>query len=348
MKNRIGFSVLLALILSFVSAVLLLGACSGRGSNAPEASSGTVDNGYETFRIRIGHNNSTEHFIHQAAEALAKKVGEATGGKVVFEIYPAETIGTDREMADAIVAGSGLDVFIGATGSFTQHYTRLTFFEGPYVFESRQHLSNFYHSDFMQKTLNAELAKNCNVQSIGQIYYGTRHVTSNKIARTPAEFKALKIRAPKAEMIMDTVAAMGAAATPVEFSETYLALQQGVVDGQENPPASIAAMKFDEVQKYLILTGHIVQQNHILLAEYTRRKASPKLLDLLLKTAEETGEEYMRISWGIEDNLLKELGKTMQIVEVDQSLFRAAMQPVYKKWIPVWGQDLMDAIAAAR
>ncbi|MDR1902374.1 MAG: TRAP transporter substrate-binding protein [Treponema sp.] len=344
MKKKIGFKV--ALVLS-VALALLLGACSGSGNSAPAASA-AVDNGYESLRIRIGHNNPTDHFIHLAAEAWAKKVGEATGDKVVFEIYPAESIGSEKEMIDGIVAGSGLDVYMGSTSPFTVHDRRITFFEGPYLFESRQHLSNFYHSEFMQKTLNEELAKTCNVQSIGQIYYGTRHVTSNKLAKTPAEFKSLKIRAPKAEMFMDTVAAMGASATPVEFSETYLALQQGVVDGQENPPASINSMKFQEVQKYLILTGHMVQQNHILLAEYTRKKVSPKLLDLLLKTAAETGEEYMKISWGIEDNLIKELGKTLQVVEVDQSLFRAAMDPVYKKWIPIWGQDLMDAIAAAK
>jgi TRAP-type C4-dicarboxylate transport system substrate-binding protein len=141
---------------------------------------------------------------------------------------------------------------------------------------------------------------------------------------------------------------MGAAATPIEFSETYLALQQNVVDGQENPPASIKAMKFNEVQKYLILTGHMVQQNHILLAEYTRKKVSPKLLDLLLKTAWDVGEEYKKVSWGIEDQLIKELGQDMQIVEVDQSLFRAAMAKVYEKYLPIWGQDLLDAIEAAK
>jgi C4-dicarboxylate-binding protein DctP len=327
---------------------LILGACSGDRTGNASGAAASADNGYESFRIRIGHNNASDHFIHKAAEAWSKKVTEATNGKTVFEIYPAESIGTDREMVDAIVAGTGLDVFMGATGSFTPHDNRLTFFEGPYLFVSRQHVSNFYHSDFMQKTINEELVKNCNVQSIGQIYYGTRHVTSNKLAKTPAEFKSLKIRAPRAEMIMDTVAAMGAAATPVEFSETYLALQQGVVDGQENPPASIKAMKFNEVQKYLILTGHIVQQNHILLAEYTRRKASSKLLDLLLTTAAETGEEYTRISWEIEDNLLRELGETMQIVEVDQNLFRAGMAGVYKKWLPIWGQDVIDAVEAAK
>jgi TRAP-type C4-dicarboxylate transport system substrate-binding protein len=168
------------------------------------------------------------------------------------------------------------------------------------------------------------------------------------LAKTPAEFKALKIRAPKAEMFMDTVAAMGAAATPIEFSETYLALQQNVVDGQENPPASIKAMKFNEVQKYLILTGHMVQQNHILLAEYTRKKVSPKLLDLLLKTAWDVGEEYKKVSWGIEDQLIKDLGQDMQIVEVDQGLFRDAMGSVYQKYLPIWGQDLLDAIEAAK
>ncbi len=303
---------------------------------------------FAKMTLRVGHNNPTEHFIHLAAEAWGKKLADATGGAVTLEIYPAETLGPEREMIDAIGAGSGLDVYIGSTSPFTPHDTRFTFYEGPYLFDGRKHLFDFYNSDFVQTTLNAELAKSCNVQSIGQIYYGTRHVTSNKLAKTPADFKSLKIRAPKAPMFMDTVSAMGAAATPIEFSETYLALQQNVVDGQENPPASIRAMKFDEVQKYLILTGHMVQQNQIFLAEYSRAKMSPELLDIVLKTAKEVGEEYCQVSYDIEDRLLVDLGNNMEIVEVDQNLFREAMKPVYEKWIGIWGQDLMDAIAAAK
>jgi TRAP-type C4-dicarboxylate transport system substrate-binding protein len=92
----------------------------------------------------------------------------------------------------------------------------------------------------------------------------------------------------------------------------------------------------------------MVQPNQFLLSEFTRKKISPKLLDLLYKTAAEVSEEYTQISYDIEDNLLTDLGKNMQIIEVDQALFKKAMDPLYAKYVSIWGQDILDAIAAAK
>ncbi|MGI6030757.1 MAG: DctP family TRAP transporter solute-binding subunit [Eubacteriales bacterium] len=334
-----------ALTLSLAALTITSGCSSTDQNNTDPSSSTSTSSSGENIKLRLGHIQPVEHLNHIATTYMSDLVKERTNGSVIIEIYPAETLGVEKEMADAISIG-GLDMFCCSASQFTLKYEPMSIFEGPYIFRDREHVKKVYESEIMDE-LNEGLAKTCNVRSIAQLYYGTRHTTTSTVAaKTPADFNGVKLRAPNTPIFMDTVNAMGAVATPLAYAETYLALQQGVVDGQENPASAIASMKFDEVQKYLILTAHMIQINHIFLGELTRQQLSDEVVDIIETAATEATEKYNDEAYKIEDDLLAQLGETMTIVEPDLDAFREACSSVYEKYEDAWGEGMVERIQA--
>lgn len=349
MKKRLSFRSALASVLA-LSLVLLTAACGGN-STAPSASGpaqpSSSGSQTENIKLRLGHIQPVEHLNHITTSYMSDLVKERTNGSVIIEVYPAETLGVEKEMADAISIG-GLDMFCCSASQFTLKYEPMSIFEGPYIFRDRAHVKKVYDSDIMEE-LNKGLAETCNVRSIAQLYYGTRHTTTSTVAaKTPADFNGVKLRAPNTPIFMDTVTAMGAVATPIAYAETYLALQQGVVDGQENPASAIASMKFDEVQKYLILTGHMIQLNHIFLGEITREKLPEDVVTIIETAAKEATDKYNEEAYAIEDDLLAKLGETLTIIEPDVDAFREACAPLYEEYENKWGAGMVERIQAIK
>jgi TRAP-type C4-dicarboxylate transport system substrate-binding protein len=133
------------------------------------------------------------------------------------------------------------------------------------------------------------------------------------------------------------------------FSEVYLALQQGVVDGQENPAVAITSMKFFEVQKYLIKTGHIAQGNHIFVSEKVFKTLPEDIQKAILEAGQETADWVNEQAFALEDKLLKELvEKGMTIVEPDREAFIKAAQPLYDEYESQWGEGLLEDIRAIK
>jgi tripartite ATP-independent transporter DctP family solute receptor len=163
---------------------------------------------------------------------------------------------------------------------------------------------------------------------------GIRHMTNSKRAITKVEdMKGLKMRTPPDAVLVDIMQSLGAEAQQVKFAELYVALQQGVVDGQENPLANIASAKLYEVQKYLSLTGHKYEANPFVMGKRSWEKLSAADQKVFMEAAAEATQVQRKLSKEADDKLATELKtKGVQIDTVDRKAFIEATKPVYTKW----------------
>lgn len=206
-------------------------------------------------KLKFAHVYEVSEPYHAQALWAAKEISKRTNGRYEIDVFPASSLGKETDINQALSLGTVDIIYTGnlfAGGS----YGPLAIAGAPYMFRDLAHWKAYAKSDLF-KNLAGGYKKKTGHQIVATTYYGSRHTTSNKPLNTPADMKNLKIRVPNAPLYMMFPKAVGANPTPLAFAEVYLALQQGVVDAQENPLPTIQAKKFYEVQKYINLTGHI-------------------------------------------------------------------------------------------
>ncbi len=301
----------------------------------------------DSYTLRLSHVLPTDHQNHKTALKFAELVSEKTGGKVTIEVFPAAQLGNEKEIIDAVAMGT-LDFALCGFGEVTKRYPVSGIFDAPFVFRNREHLAQVYKTDVFWNIM--EDMKKVNIEMIAPGYYGTRHVTTTDTpAKTPADLNGLKLRCPDQPMFVATTKAMGATPTPMAFSEVYLALQQGVADGQENPAAAITSMKFYEVQKYLVKTGHIIYGNHIFGSTRTLDKLPADLRAAVEEAGKEVSEYWINASFSDEDALLNGLvEKGMTIIEPDLDAFVKNAQFIYDDNEATWGEGLLETLRAVK
>lgn len=322
------------------------GASTAAQTEAPAGSEASkAESSGETVTLRLAHTQSTEHLINTSAEKFAKLVNEKSGGSIQIDVYPSETLGTNTELAEACSEGD-VDLYISATGQYTSRYTPFTIVEAFYMFRDLDHMMKFYASDAHQ-TLVDGLAEECNVHILADLYYGARQMTtSGKALKTADDLAGLKMRAANEPLPIAAFTQLGASPTPIAYNETYLALQQHTVDGQENPPASISAMKFYEVQDYLNLTYHQFQMLSIFMSDAAMQKLTQEQIDIMYACAKEVAEEHNTAAIEQEQGYIEEIGKFSEIVEPDIESFREKIAPMYDQFKEQWIDGMYEAIQA--
>ncbi len=184
---------------------------------------------------------------------------------------------------------------------------------------------------------------------IALTYYGQRMVTANKEIKKPEDMKGMKLRVPPAPLFLMFTKSVGANATPIAFAEVYLALQQGTVDGQENPLPTIMAKKFYEVQSHIMLTGHITESLLTIVGTHVWGKLNDdekKIFnDVLIEAAAKSTDAIRASEQKLADEF-KKLGKN--VVEVDRAAFRAAALPLHNDGSGGWSQAEYDALQALK
>src|SRR5690606_17506588 len=229
--------------------------------------------------IRFGNHYETNHPNNQCgADFISKEVNEA-GAAVKLSIFPAAQLGTAPEMVEQLAIGE-LEMAMATPADLGAWFEPMSVMDAAYAFDDFSQVEKFVASERGRK-LYDDVLKKTNVRIIGTWLYGTRHMTANKPIRTPDDLKGLKVRVPNAPIMLANVSAMGGRPTPMAFGEGYLGLQQGVIDAQENPLPTIKSMKFNEVQKYVTLTGHMVATTLILVSEPFWQKLAPAQRDAI-------------------------------------------------------------------
>jgi tripartite ATP-independent transporter DctP family solute receptor len=275
---------------------------------------------YTKATLKIAHIYSADHSSHKGALKLAELLKKKTNGAVKLEIYPNSQLGSEKDIFDMVVAGN-VDMIITGSGLMAKRYAPAAIIDTGFIAKDRDHLLRILKSPAFKEISDGAL-KTTGVRTLGAFYFGTRHVTCNKMIKTPDDMKNMKLRVPENPTVMAAVKAMGAIPTPIALSEVYVALSQGVIDGQENPAAMIATQKFYEVQKYLILTNHLVQPNFFFISEKSWVKLSPQTQKVFTKCAKEAADYANKVAFAEEDNCFNFLKKKgMHIVKVNKNLF---------------------------
>jgi C4-dicarboxylate-binding protein DctP len=177
-------------------------------------------------------------------------------------------------------------------------------------------------------------------------FFGNRHLTTkSKPIYKPEDLKGMKIRVQPTPVYADTVRAMGGNPTLMDWNEVYLALQSGVIDGQENPPTMIYSGKVFEVQKYIMLTGHILQNNMLVIGEKFYQGLSPAFQQALSQAAVDAGNFQSDLAQKQEKADLDALkNKGMTFIQPDVNAFREATKDVWKKHAEEWEPGLYEKI----
>ncbi len=294
-------------------------------------------------KLKWAHVYETSEPYHTAAVWAAGEIKKRTNGRYEVEVFPASTLGKETDINQGLTLGT-VDIIYTGQLFAGRTYGPLALGGAPFMFRDFEHWKRYSTSPlFAQLADGYQKAGGNKVVAI--TYYGERHVTSNKAINKPEDMKGLKIRVPDAPLYTMFPRAVGANPTPIAFAEVYLALQNGTVDAQENPLPTIDAKKFYEVQKYIVLTGHITDALLTIVSGSTWDKlsdADKKTFEACLKEgAARATQEII----GIEKQLAAEFekrGKT--VVRVDRRPFRDATVKLHNGPDATWPKDVYDKL----
>lgn len=298
---------------------LFTAACSGGGGE----SSG--DGG---IKLRLAHSGSDSHQYHIAAEKFKDLVEEKTDGEVTIEIHANATLGSETEVVEQVIDGTVDMTTVAADGPFANTVPEMNVFAIPYLFEGRDHVYSVLDGEVGQDLLT--IADEHNMKGLGYWEVGFRHLTNNKKEiNTPDDVKGLKVRVQPTPVWEEHMKALGASPTPVDFNELYSALDQGVVDGQENPLPTIDSMKFYEVQKNVALTAHTYSPAIVVMSQNAWDKLSDEqkeAVESAVKEATTYQREFLTEKEQEIMSMLEENG--VVITEPDREAFRQATKNV--------------------
>lgn len=290
---------------------------------------------------------AASHPTVQMMERIARQVRDETAGAVEIQLFPAGQLGSSRDAIEAVSAGAIQIVDEGAA-QFGQFVPQISILEAPYLWRNAAHMRRGLASPIVEE-MNGPLVSRRSMRSIGATYYGKRHITSgSRPLRTVADLKGFKLRIPEVDTFRAMAEAWGARPTPLNINELYLALSQGAVDGQENPLPTIQSAKLNEVQKFLILSGHVITPRMIVINEEAWRALPAKARDVLRQAIATQAEWQDRTFMEQEASLLETFrAGGMTIVEPDLEDFRKpVLASLPAKFEAKWGKGLWDRIAA--
>lgn len=318
---------------------LAVAALAAAGASLPAAAQ-------EAVTLKFGHTGAPDHHFQKIAEKFAELVAERTDNAVKIDIFPSDSLGKQMELVEGTFFGTN-DMVLTSDAVLSNFVPEVGIINLPFLFKDSAQVRKVLDGEIGQ-----QLGKKIEDQGavlVGWWENGFRHITnSKKPIESPADLQGMKLRVPEGPIFVDTFTTLGANATPIAFTELYSALQLGVVDGQENPPAHILTQKFYEVQDYASKTGHIYLSSPVLISRAAFDKLSEEQQQVLLDTGRELAAQHTEMVLAAEDAQWAEIQeKGMKVNEVDKQPFVEATKPVIEKYRGEFGPEIIDAIRAA-
>ena len=271
-------------------------------------------------KLKWAHVYETSEPYHTESVWAAEEIKKRSNGKFDIQVFPASTLGKETDINQGLTLGT-VDMIISGPSFAARTYPRFGIAYYPFIFRDGDHLIAYSKSPVFQEMVNEFRAKT-GIQVTAYTYYGARHTTAQKAFTTCADMKGLKIRVPDVPAYRATPEACGANPTPIAFAEVYLALQNGTVDAQENPLTTIEAKKFFEVQKAIMLTGHIVDGLTTQIAPHLWNKLSDTEKKLFTDVTQEAAVRATAKIKKREAELVDEFKKKgLQVVQVNRQSF---------------------------
>jgi tripartite ATP-independent transporter DctP family solute receptor len=275
-------------------------------------------------KLKWAHVYETSEPYHVDSVWAAEEIKKRSNGKFDIQVFPASTLGKETDINQGLTLGT-VDMIISGTSFAARTYPRFGIAYYPFIFRDADHLIAYSKSPVFQDMVNEYRAKT-GIQMTAYTYYGARHTTAQKPFTNCAGMKGLKIRVPDVPAYTATPKSCGANPTPIAFAEVYLALQNGTVEAQENPLTTIEAKKFFEVQKAIMLTGHIVDGLTTQIAPHLWNKLSDAEKTMFTEVTREAASRSTAKIKKREAELVDEFKKKgLQIVPVDRKSFQDAV-----------------------
>ncbi|OLR65739.1 C4-dicarboxylate ABC transporter substrate-binding protein [Peptoniphilus porci] len=290
---------------------------------AKDSSSGKI-------KIKLGCVGNEKHQSTIAAE-LFKQYLEESSDDFEVNVYPNAQLGGEREMAEGTKLGTIQMTIVTSDGTLPAWVPEIQILSIPYLFENQEKAYKALDGIISEK-LNPKFEE-AGFKHLAFGELGFRHFSnSKKEIKTVEDMKGLSFRVQEAPIWFELLDSLKASAVPVSFNELYTALQQGMVDGQENPIATIATQKFYEVQKYLSLDGHTYAAVSMVMNKDFFDKLTPEQQEIVQSAANKAAKEQRKVVAEHEAEYLKDLKDNgMIITEVDKDSFVEATKDIYKK-----------------
>ena len=300
-------------------------------------------------KLKWAHVYEVTEPFHTEALWAASEIRKRTNGRFDITVFPASQLGNENQLNEALGL-SAVDIVYVGINFVAATYQPLGITGAPFMLRDLDHWKAYRDSKLFSDLVQGYDEKTRH-KIVALTYYGQRHVTANKPIRKPEDMKGMRLRVPPAPLFLMFTKSVGADATPIAFSDVYVALQQGLVDGQENPLPTIMAKKFYEVQSHIVLTGHITESMVTVIGSHVWNKLTPddqKVFADTLKEAASKATEAIEASERILAGEFKKLGKT--VVEPDREAFRKAAIPLHNDASvgAGWTRDQYDELQALK
>ena len=298
------------------------------------------------FVFKLGHIADPENPYAKGAEKFAQLVKEKTGGKVEIQVFPSSQLGNQRDLVEGTQFGT-IDFTMTSTAVLGNFLPQVAVFDLPFIFRDVQHAYKALD------TVGMEIAQKLQGMKLLAYYEnGVRHMTNSKRPiRKPEDMKGLKIRVMEQPIYIEMIKALGGNPTPMAFGELFTALQQGVVDGQENPAAHIYTARFFEVQKYISLTAHTYSAEPMLVSLAAWNKLPKDLQEKIQAAANESRDWQRDLCRQLEEGYwtkIQESGKSEINRDVDKKAFADATRGVWAMFEKKVGKENIEKIVATK
>jgi tripartite ATP-independent transporter DctP family solute receptor len=300
----------------------------------------------ETIELKFGHVGAPGSLFAISAEEFARRANEKLAGKAKVVVFGSSQLGKDRSLLQKLKLGT-VDFSLPST-VMSSVVDEFGLFEMPYLVKDRKHMGRIEKELFWAKLAPQVTKKGYKIIAVWE--NGFRHITNNKRPiNLPPDLQGIKLRTPKGKWRVKMFKTYGANPTPMAFSEVFTALQTGTMDGQENPYAQIYSAKFQEVQKYLSITGHVYTPAYVTVGAKMWAKLPSDLRSVLEDTARQTQAFVYAQAKRLEVDLLNKIkAGGVKVNNADKDAFIKASKGIYDEFstsVP-GGKELIESAQA--
>jgi tripartite ATP-independent transporter DctP family solute receptor len=302
-----------------------------------------VIGGQQKISVKLAHFFPTANPLHATSVKLAELATQKSGGILDVQVFPAGQLGDDKAQFEQVRLG-GVQMALGSSGILAQTVAAYDIFEAPYLFDDEKHFSKVIRSP-IRVDLSERLIKAAGVRTPALGFGGFRNLFTKKPITGMGDLKGLRIRTPEIPVYVETFRALGASPTPLPYLEVYLALQQGTIDGAENPLSSGTDQKWPEVAKFVALTHHQATGQSFQVNERWYQGLSSDLRKVIDESCLEASEFLAGLMVERDArfvSVLKQAGVTISTPDLEP--FRKAVVDVPKKFEAKWGAGMYEQI----
>jgi len=296
--------------------------------------------------IRLAYTSGPSELLHRASLRLAEQVKAESGGRLAVRLYPGGQLGNERELMEGLRLGSA-DVIVTGLAIIGWYAPEYGAFETPFLWRDYDHLSHVWNGPVGEE-LRGVMQARTSARLMQPWFRGPRYLTtSSRKILAPDDLKGLKLRVPELEVYIKAWQIFGANVTPVPFTDMFMALKLGVVEGQENPLATIYASHLHEVQKYTMETRHLISFYVPAVGPYLEKRLTAEERALFLRALDDTTRWHNEEVERAESEYRAKLEASgMIFVPLDTAPFRRlARERVPPRFAHVWQAGLIERIS---